>query len=89
MAIVIANTSFACSAGSFQERFSYDTSTPYVASATALYPERFYANNGTKTAKDSFVFKDSRAGGFERYVKVGDVLPSGDAAVTAAPNEFS
>jgi hypothetical protein len=32
---------------------------------------------------------DSRAGGFERIIHVGDVLPSGDPAVTAAPSNFS
>ncbi len=86
---VIANSSFACAAGSFQERFSYDTSVPYVASATATYPERFYASGGTKTANTAFCFHDTRAGGFERFVGIGDVLPSGDPAVTAAPTAFN
>jgi len=66
MAIVIANTSFACSAGSFQESQSCDTTLPYVASATALYSEHFYSNAGTKIANTAFCMKDTRAGGFER-----------------------
>ncbi len=89
MAQVIANSSFACSVGSFEERFSYDTTVPYVASATASYPERFYASGGTKTAKTSFVYHDARAGGFERFVKIGDVLPFGDPAVMDATTLFS
>jgi len=39
--------------------------------------------------QNAFCMHDSRAGGFERFVGVGDVLPSGDAAVTAAPLNFS
>jgi hypothetical protein len=35
------------------------------------------------------VFRDSRAGGFERFIGIGDVLPSGDPAVTAAPANFT
>jgi hypothetical protein len=89
MATIIANTSFAYANSSFQHMKPYDTTIDWVAAANTAHPERFFASGGTKTATDAFVMLDARAGGFERIVHVGDVLPSGDPAVTAAPKCFA
>ena len=89
MATVIASVSFASATGSFQHQKSYDDTVDWVASAKASHPEHFFASGGTKTANTAFVMSDSRAGGFERVIHIGDVLPSGDAAVTAAPTFFN
>jgi hypothetical protein len=89
MALIVANTDFCSADGSFQHAQTYDTALPWVAAANTAHPEHFYASGGTKTANTAFVMTDSRAGGFERIIHVGDVLPSGDPAVTAAPSNFS
>lgn len=91
MTLIVANSDFAYGTGSFQHGKTYDTAggDPNVAAANTAHPERFYASGGGKTANTSFVMQDTRAGGFERVIHVGDVLPSGDPAVTAAPSFFS
>jgi hypothetical protein len=89
MSLIVANVSFAYADHSYQHSKTYDTAIGYVAAANAALPEHFYAAGGTKTCNNAFAFRDSRAGGFERIVHVGDVLPSGDPAVTAAPANFS
>ena len=88
MATLIANTSFSYKSTSFTRGQQYDTVDPRTNEANTAVPHLFYATGGTKTAKETFVFKDTRAGGIERFVYKGELIPSGDAAVTAAPGDF-
>lgn len=88
MSLVIANATFSYKKRTFTHGAVYDTADPDVSDANTTVPHLFYASGGTKTAKDTFVFKDPRAGGVERIVYIGEVLPSGDAAVTADGNHI-
>ncbi len=89
MATVIANTSFAYAGRVYTRGARYDTADSAVNAANTAVPHLFTAAAGTKTAQDTFVMRDTRAGGIERFVYKGDLLPSNDVAVTAAPNKFS
>ena len=64
------------------------TTVDWVAAAFAAVPQLFCASGGTKTAITAGVFRDSRAGGFDRIFRVGEVYPSNDPAVTACPTAF-
>lgn len=88
MATLIANTTFAYKGNVYTHGATYDTADANVNAANTAVPHLFYATGGTKTAKDTFVFKDTRAGGIERFVYIGEVLPSGDVAVTADGNHI-
>lgn len=88
MATLIANTSFSYKNTSFIRGATYDTADPRTNEANNSVPHLFYATGGTKTAQDTFVFKDPRAGGIDRFVYKGELIPSNDAAVTAAPGDF-
>jgi nucleoid-associated protein YgaU len=83
MATIVANTSFAYKTDVFTRGRVYDTANANVNAANVAVPHLFYATGGTKVAQTSYVFKDSRAGGIERFVGVGEVLPAADVAVTA------
>ncbi len=89
MAQVVCNTSFACSFGSFAQDLTYDSTQPWVGSATAAYPEHFSLTSQTKTCVNAFLYRDTRGGSFERFIRVADVLPAADPAVTAAPSNFA
>lgn len=82
MATIIANTSFSYAGDVYQHGGSYDTANAKVNAANTAVPHLFYASGGTKTAQTSFVYRDTRAGGIDRVVHVGEVLPSNDNAVT-------
>lgn len=88
MAQIVANATFAYKADVYTKGVTYDTANANVNTANTAVPHLFYATGGTKTAKDSFVFKDPRAGGIERFVHIGEVLPSGDNACTADGNHI-
>jgi hypothetical protein len=85
MATIIANTSFSYKGDVFTRGATYDTANANVNAANTAVGHLFYATGGTKTAQDTFVYRDTRAGGIERFVYKGEVLPSGDNAVTADP----
>jgi hypothetical protein len=89
VATIVANTDFAYGNAVFQHQKTYDDQVDWVAAAKAAHPERFFASGGTKTCTNAFVFIDSSGGSFDRVVDTGDTLPSGDAAVTAAPTNFA
>jgi hypothetical protein len=82
MSLIVANTSFAYKTDVFTRGGVYDTSNANVNAANVAVPHLFYATGGTKIAQTSFVFRDTRAGGMDRFVGVGEVLPSADLAVT-------
>lgn len=86
MALIVANDSFHYGSMSFTHGVTYDTAVAAVNAANVAVPHKFYASGGTKTANDTFVYKDSRAGGIDRVVWKGEVLPSGDDAATKDPN---
>lgn len=85
MAKIIANSTFAYKGDVYTHGVSYDTANANVNAANIAVPHLFYAAGGTKTAQDTFVFKDTRAGGIERFVYKGETLPSTDAACTTDP----
>lgn len=89
MATIVANTTFAHGGRVYTKGVTYDTADVAVNTANTAVPHLFYATGGTKTANTSFVMRDTRAGGIERFVGRGEVLPSGDPAVTAAPLAFT
>jgi hypothetical protein len=82
MSLIVANTSFAYKTDVFTRGRTYDTANANVNAANVAVPHLFYAAGGTKTAMTSYVFMDTRAGGIERVVGVGETLPSADLAVT-------
>jgi hypothetical protein len=82
MATIIANASFSYKGDVYQHGATYDTAVATVNAANTAVPHLFYASGGTKTATDTFVYKDTRAGGIERIVYIGELLPSNDNAVT-------
>ncbi len=84
MATIIANTSFAYKGDVFTRGATYDTANANVNAANVAVAHLFYATGGTKSVQSSFAFKDTRAGGIDRVVGAGEMLPSGDVAVTAA-----
>ncbi len=84
MALIVANATFGYKASVFTHGVTYDTADTLVNAANTAVPHLFYAAAGTKTVLSSFVFRDTRAGGIDRVVHAGEVLPSGDVAVTAA-----
>jgi hypothetical protein len=86
MATIIANASFSYKGDVYQHGATYDTAVATVNAANTAVPHLFYATGGTKTALDTFVYKDTRAGGIERFVYIGEVLPSNDNAVTTVTN---
>lgn len=88
MATIIANSSFAYGPHVYQRGNSYDTAVAAVAAANTAVPHLFYTGAGTKTANTSFVYHDTRAGGFDRLVGRGELLPSNDQAVTSCPRFF-
>ena len=83
MATIIANATFSYKGDVYTHGATYDTAVATVAAANTAVPHLFYASGGTKTANDTFVYRDTRAGGIDRVVYKGEVLPSGDNAVTA------
>ncbi len=83
MATIIAHTSFAYKGDVFTRGATYDTANANVNAANVAVPHMFYATGGTKTAAGTFLFRDTRAGGFDRFVSIGEVLPSADPACTA------
>ena len=89
MATLIANTSFSYKGTSFTRGGTYDTADPRTNETNAAVPHLFYATAGTKTAKDTFVYRDTRAGGLERFVYKGELIPSNDNAVTQEPGLFT
>ncbi len=90
MSIIVANASFSYRGTSFTHGVSYDTASANgdINLANTNVPHMFYATAGTKTCTNTFLMRDTRAGGLDRYVHVGELLPSNDAAVTAAPGNF-
>lgn len=88
MSLIVAKVDFAYGDSSFQHQKTYDTAQPWVSAANTALPGHFMASGGTKTAVDAFVYQEALDGGFERVVHVGDVVPSGDPAVTLAPSKF-
>ncbi len=86
MSTIVANATFSYKGDVYTHGATYDTANANVNAANTAVGHLFYATAGTKTAQDTFVFKDTRAGGIERFVYKGELLPSGDAAVTAAGN---
>lgn len=86
MATIIANDTFTYAGNVYTHGVTYDTANAAVNAANTAVPHKFYATGGTKTAQDTFVFRDTRAGGVERFVYKGEVLPSGDQACTADTN---
>ncbi len=84
MALIVANAAFSYRGTSFQHGLTYDTTNANtdINAANVAVPHLFYAAGGTKICTDSFVFRDTRAGGIDRVVHQGEVLPSGDIAVT-------
>lgn len=88
MATIIANDTFCYAKRVYTHGVSYDTSDAAVAAANTAVPHKFYATGGTKTAQDTFVYQDSRAGGISRVVYKGEVLPSGDDACGKDPNHI-
>ncbi len=83
MATIIANTSFAYKADVFTRGATYDTANANVNAANVAVPHLFYATAGTKVVQSAFAFRDTRAGGIDRIVGNGELLPTGDVAVTA------
>ena len=88
MALVVANDTFSYGGNVYTHGVTYDTAVAAVSAANTAVPHKFYASGGTKTANDTFVYKDSRAGGIDRVVYKGEVLPSGDDACTKDPNHI-
>jgi hypothetical protein len=88
MALIVANNTFSYKGDVFTHGVTYDTANANVNAANTAVPHLFYASGGTKVAQDTFVFKDTRAGGIERFVYKGENIPSGDVAVTADPNHL-
>lgn len=88
MATIVANATFAYSGRVYTHGVTYDTSDAAVSAANTAVPHLFYATGGTKTAQDTFVMKDTRAGGIERIVYAGELLPSGDVSVSSCGNKF-
>lgn len=86
MALIVANDTFAYGGKVYTHGVSYDTSDTNVNAANTAVPHKFYATGGTKTANDTFAYRDSRAGGIDRIVYKGEVLPSGDDACTHDAN---
>jgi len=82
MSLIVANASFSYKGDVYQHGATYDTANANVNAANTAVPHLFYASGGTKTAQDTFVYRDTRAGGIDRVVHVGEVLPSNDNAVT-------
>lgn len=80
MSLIVANDTFHYGSTLFTHGVTYDTAVAAVAAANTAVPHKFYATGGTKTANDTFVYRDSRAGGLDRVVYKGEVLPSGDDA---------
>ncbi len=83
MATIIANTSFAYKGDVFTRGATYDTANANVNAANVAVPHLFYATGGTSKTLGTFLFKDTRAGGIERYVGKDEMLPSNDVAVTS------
>jgi len=88
MATIVANTSFAYGTRVYTRGVTYDTADAAVNAANTAVPHLFYATGGTKTATDTFVMRDSRAGGITRFVYVGEVIPGTDVSVTTCGNKF-
>jgi len=88
MSLIVANDTFSYKGDVFTHGVTYDTANANVAAANTAVPHKFYASAGTKTANDTFVYRDTRAGGIERFVYKGEVLPSNDNAVTADGNHI-
>ena len=86
MATIIANTSFSYGGAVYTRGATYDTADAKVNAANTAVPHLFYATGGTKIAQTTFVYKDTRAGGIERFVYKGETLPSGDNACTVVTN---
>jgi len=82
MSTIVANTTFAYKGTVFTQGVTYDTAVTAVNLANTDVPHLFYATGGTKTAQTSFVFRDTRAGGIDRIVHRGDVMPSNDPGAT-------
>lgn len=82
MSLIVANASFSYKGDVYQHGATYDTAVATVNAANVAVPHLFYASGGTKTAQDSFVYRDTRAGGIDRVVHIGEALPSNDNAVT-------
>ena len=83
MATIIANTSFSYAGTVYTRGATYDTADAKVNAANTAVGHLFYATGGTKVAQDTFVYRDTRAGGRDRFVYKGEVLPSNDNAVSA------
>ncbi len=90
MATIIANTSFAYGRTVFTRGQTYDTTNANtdINAANTAVPHLFYATGGTKTSAGTFVYRDTRAGGIDRVVTAGEVLPSGDNAVSRTGSRF-
>ena len=88
MATIIANNTFSYAGRVYTHGVTYDTSDAAVNAANTAVPHLFYATGGTKIAQDTFVMRDTRAGGIERFVYAGEALPSGDVAPTNCGNKF-
>jgi len=86
MSTIIANQSFAYKGDVYQHGGTYDTAVATVNAANTAVPHLFYASGGTKIAQDTFVYKDTRAGGIERVVYIGETLPNNDNACTTVTN---
>ena len=88
MALIVANDTFSYGGDVYTHGATYDTANAKVNAANTAVPHKFYATGGTKTANDTFVYRDSRAGGIDRVVYKGEVLPSGDDACTKDTNHI-
>lgn len=84
MTTIIANTSFAYGKTVFVRGQTYDTANANndINAANTAVPHLFYATGGTKTAMGTFLYRSTMAGGIDRIVGNGEVLPSGDNAVS-------
>ena len=88
MSLIVANDTFSYAGNVYTHGVTYDTAVAAVAAANTAVPHKFYASGGTKTANDTFVYRDSRAGGIDRVVYKGEVLPSGDDACSKDANHL-
>ncbi len=86
MTLRVPRTDFAYASSSFQHQKPVDDALPWVAAAFAAVPQLFANAGGGKTANTSFVY---RSAGVDFAVHVGDTFVVGDAAVLAAPLNFS
>jgi hypothetical protein len=91
VSLIVATTSFHYKSTGFIRGATYDTTAANgdISAANTAVPHLFCAAGGTKTANTSFVYHDTRAGGFDRIIGRGMVMPSGDQAVTTAPLAFN